>query len=530
MRRHRVRMSYLAAVNCGLVVLVGLGVVIAANAQQPGQFVIDAPIPDQTVATATLHHRFTPPLANRLDQYLELRPGSRLWDFVGGDRTHPDFPAGSQWVAFVRSVMRVMWHVAMSRPAAKTGCVRFIEHPAADARDRFGNPFPGEILGSRVWVRALHEVRRYRTADFYANDVEEVQRYAYPGGSLLSPVEPRVIAEACPPDPGVDRWPGSTTGSFPSDQRPLASRHLSPEQLERLRHVLREGVSCPALVCESAEGFIVRPVDLDDDGQMEYVVIESWRHCGSGGCSTTLLAFKGDAWVPLAEASSIDVLATTTNGFRDIVLGWKDYRWDDIAKRWRGVRFTWNGSRYVETAQRGELSVVRGYAYPPPYAPAALIIPPSRSPDADERSREEVAAIRARDLELQREQAREAAAARERDTRLRREQLVEAYRGEVKRRIEDKWVYPQEASRKGQSGQGEVRLVIRQNGSLESLEMVRSTGTPILDRYVENAIRLALPFPSMPAEAGQDPVTMTFTFTYQLDTSRRSRSPGILGF
>ena len=377
MRRHRVRMRYIAAVGCGLILLIGPGVVIAANAQQPNQYVIDPPIPDQTVATATLHYRFTPPLADRLDKYVDLLPGSRLWEILDGDRIHTSFPPASQWRAFIPSVMRVMWHLAAARPTATTGCVRLIERPPSGARDRYGNPLPSEIPGSRVWVRALDKVRRYQTVDFYASDMEEAQRYTTNWPYLNAAME-----ESCPQDRNIDRWPGTTTGAFPTDRGHSTDLYLNTAQLTRLRYVLRDGVSCPASVCKSAEGFILEPVDLNDDGKMEYIVIESFRACGSGGCSSTLIEFQETMWVRLAEAGNIDVLTTSTKGYRDIVLGWRDSRWDDINQQWRGIRFAWNGSKYEETTQRGQLSVVRGPLRYDSSVPAALVLPPTRSPDA----------------------------------------------------------------------------------------------------------------------------------------------------
>ena len=73
------------------------------------------------------------------------------------------------------------------------------------------------------------------------------------------------------------------------------------------------------------------------------------------------------------------------------------------------------------------------------------------------------------------------------------------YFAELKRRIEDKWTYPSEASRKGQSGGGEVRFVLHKNGSVRTVQIVHSSGVQILDSYIENAIRMAQPFPPIPA-------------------------------
>ena len=66
-------------------------------------------------------------------------------------------------------------------PEARNGCVQLIERPARRA-GWVRQLLPGEIPGSPVWVTALDEVRRYRTADFYADDLEETQRYVKGSG------------------------------------------------------------------------------------------------------------------------------------------------------------------------------------------------------------------------------------------------------------------------------------------------------------------------------------------------------------
>ena len=90
------------------------------------------------------------------------------------------------------------------------------------------------------------------------------------------------------------------------------------------------------------------------------------------------------------------------------------------------------------------------------------------------------------------------------------------YFAELKRRIEDKWSYPTEASRNGQSGQGELRFVLRKDGSVRTVEIVSSSGVRILDSYIENAIRLAQPFPPIPTSIGEDLIPISINFTYTL--------------
>jgi protein TonB len=90
------------------------------------------------------------------------------------------------------------------------------------------------------------------------------------------------------------------------------------------------------------------------------------------------------------------------------------------------------------------------------------------------------------------------------------------YFAELKRRIEDKWTYPSEASRKGQSGGGEIRFVLHKNGSVRTVQIVHSSGVQILDSYIENAIRMAQPFPPIPASVGDDVLPISINFNYIL--------------
>jgi outer membrane biosynthesis protein TonB len=48
------------------------------------------------------------------------------------------------------------------------------------------------------------------------------------------------------------------------------------------------------------------------------------------------------------------------------------------------------------------------------------------------------------------------------------------------------------------------------------VEIVQSSGVRVLDSYIENAIRLAQPFPSIPASVGEDVIPISLNFTYTL--------------
>jgi outer membrane biosynthesis protein TonB len=70
------------------------------------------------------------------------------------------------------------------------------------------------------------------------------------------------------------------------------------------------------------------------------------------------------------------------------------------------------------------------------------------------------------------------------------------YFADIKRRIEDKWSYPKEASRKGQSGQGELLFVVRKDGSVRKVEIGGGETIPISINFTYTLGPGLLPSPS----------------------------------
>jgi len=93
----------------------------------------------------------------------------------------------------------------------------------------------------------------------------------------------------------------------------------------------------------------------------------------------------------------------------------------------------------------------------------------------------------------------------------------------VKKAIEDHWSYPSDAARRGQSGQLVLEFVIRKDGQV-LVELIRSSGIDILDRYAVNAVKLSAPpgeagratFPRLPDSLGET-LRLSASFTYILD-------------
>jgi len=112
--------------------------------------------------------------------------------------------------------------------------------------------------------------------------------------------------------------------------------------------------------CRAAQGchegsYTLYPVDIDGDGQSEYVVETTGGYCGGGGCSAALFMKRAGRWQNLAEVfGSINALSSQTNGMRDVALEYKRYL-PQGGFDTKSVTFTWNGQWYgVESATPGQ--------------------------------------------------------------------------------------------------------------------------------------------------------------------------------
>ncbi|MDO1529110.1 energy transducer TonB [Fulvimonas sp. R45] len=60
--------------------------------------------------------------------------------------------------------------------------------------------------------------------------------------------------------------------------------------------------------------------------------------------------------------------------------------------------------------------------------------------------------------------------------------------------------YPEEARRRNLHGDLELTVGLNRDGSVHSIDVIRSSGHPLLDKAAENIVRLAAPFPPLPAD------------------------------
>jgi len=75
-----------------------------------------------------------------------------------------------------------------------------------------------------------------------------------------------------------------------------------------------------------------------------------------------------------------------------------------------------------------------------------------------------------------------------------------SYFASIKRKIELVWQYPYEAAAAGVQGELTLDFVIARSGAVDSIELVRGSGSKILDDEAIRSIRKAAPFDPIPAE------------------------------
>ena len=84
----------------------------------------------------------------------------------------------------------------------------------------------------------------------------------------------------------------------------------------------------------------------------------------------------------------------------------------------------------------------------------------------------------------------------------------------LKERIESIWKYPREASERGISGDLYLVISINRDGSLDDIELLRTSGFVDLDESAMNALKKAFPWASLPEDYKGDKLKITGHFIY----------------
>jgi protein TonB len=88
------------------------------------------------------------------------------------------------------------------------------------------------------------------------------------------------------------------------------------------------------------------------------------------------------------------------------------------------------------------------------------------------------------------------------------------YLAGLKRRIQNEWVYPEQAWSRGVSGDLLLVFTLNKNGSMTNLRLVQSSGFPILDQEALRAVKQAAPFDPFPPQMGEEPWNIVGSFHY----------------
>ena len=76
--------------------------------------------------------------------------------------------------------------------------------------------------------------------------------------------------------------------------------------------------------------------------------------------------------------------------------------------------------------------------------------------------------------------------------------------------------YPEEARRRGVHGDVLLTVVLRPDGSIKEIQVIHSSGQPLLDSAAERIVRLAAPFPPAPQNGEKiDELNITRTWQFQ---------------
>lgn len=88
------------------------------------------------------------------------------------------------------------------------------------------------------------------------------------------------------------------------------------------------------------------------------------------------------------------------------------------------------------------------------------------------------------------------------------------YFASIRRKIEKKWSYPEEAAMLGLSGKLKLKFIVGQSGKLIKIKLVDSSGSNILDDEAADAVKEAAPYNPIPENIKKTRLPIIATFNY----------------
>ncbi len=91
-----------------------------------------------------------------------------------------------------------------------------------------------------------------------------------------------------------------------------------------------------------------------------------------------------------------------------------------------------------------------------------------------------------------------------------------SYFSKIKSAIKMVWVYPEAAKMAGLQGNLTLRFMLKSDGTLKDVKVLKPSGFPVLDDAAVKAIRKAAPYPAIPKALGNS-LNITANFEYAID-------------
>jgi protein TonB len=91
-----------------------------------------------------------------------------------------------------------------------------------------------------------------------------------------------------------------------------------------------------------------------------------------------------------------------------------------------------------------------------------------------------------------------------------------SYFSKIKSKIELVWTYPQVSVMNGEQGTVHLKFTIVEDGSLEDVQLIKSSGYPALDEEAIRAVKAAAPYPPLPKSWGLKRLHIIGEFNYIL--------------
>lgn len=101
-----------------------------------------------------------------------------------------------------------------------------------------------------------------------------------------------------------------------------------------------------------------------------------------------------------------------------------------------------------------------------------------------------------------------------------------SYFARIKHQIERVWAYPEEAARRGISGELTLRFQIQRDGDLMDVRLIEGSGSELLDFAALKAIKSAAPFYPFPVTIEKNKISILATFIYSPSYGASRRAGG----